>query len=86
MRTAEHNRLAGTSGRLQTDMAAHITWLNERLTPLDDALETRLRARPLWREHDALLPSAPGMGPGCARTLLLELPELGTLTRQKIAT
>src|SRR5438093_794478 len=72
MRTAEQNRLAGTSGRLQTDIAAHITWLNERLATLDDDLETRLRASPLWRENDELLPSAQGMGPGCARQVLLE--------------
>src|SRR2546425_8343313 len=49
MRTAEQNRLAGTSGRLQTDIAAHITWLNERLATLDDDLETILPASPLWR-------------------------------------
>jgi transposase len=85
MRTAEQNRLAGTSGRLQTDIAAHITWLNERLATLDDDLETVLRGSPLWRENDALLQSAPGIGPVCARTLLLALPELGTLTRQQIA-
>jgi transposase len=85
MRTAEQNRLAGTSGRLQTDIAAHITWLNERLATLDDDIETRLRASPLWRENDDLLQSAPGIGPVCARTLLLELPELGTLNRQQIA-
>jgi len=85
MRTAEQNRLAGTSGRLQTDIAAHITWLNARLATLDDDLETTLRASPLWRENDDLLQSAPGIGPVCARTLLLELPELGTLTRQQIA-
>jgi len=85
MRTAEQNRLAGTSGRLQTDIAAHITWLNERLATLDDAIETLLRASPLWREHDDLLQSVPGIGPVCARTLVLELPELGMLTRQQIA-
>ena len=85
MRTAEQNRLAGTSGRLQTDIAAHITWLNARLATLDDDLETTLRASPLWRDNDDLLQSAPGIGPVCARTLLLELPEWGTLTRQQIA-
>jgi len=85
MRTAEQNRLAGTSGRLQTDIAAHITWLNERLATLDDDLETVLRGSPLWRENDDLLQSAPGIGPVCARTLLWERPELGTLTRQQIA-
>jgi transposase len=85
MRTAEQNRLAGTSGRLQTDIAAHITWLNERLATLDDDLETLLRASPLWLDNDDLLQSAKGIGPVCAHTLLLELPELGTLTRQQIA-
>ena len=85
MRTAEQARLAGTSGRLQTDIEAQITWLNERLATLDDDIETLLRASPLWRENDDLLQSAPGIGPVCARTLLLELPELETLTRQQIA-
>ncbi len=85
MRTAEQNRLAGTSERLQTDIKAHITWLNERLGTLDDDIETLLRASPLWRENDDLLQSAPGIGPVCARTLVLELPELGTLNRQQIA-
>jgi transposase len=85
MRTAEQNRLAGTSGRLQTDIEAHMAWLNERLATLDNDLETLLRAIPLWRENDDLLQSAPGIGPVCARTLVLELPELGTLNRQQIA-
>ncbi len=85
MRTAEQNRLAGTNTRLTQDIAAHITWLNERVATLDEDRETVLRASPLWRENDDLLQSAKGIGPVCARTLLLELPELGTLTRQEIA-
>jgi len=85
MRTAEQNRLAGTSGRLQTDIEAHITWLNERLATLDNDRETLLRASPLWRDNDDRLQSAPGLGPVCARTLLRELPELGTLNRHQIA-
>ena len=85
MRTAEQNRLAGTTGRLQMDIEAHITWLNERLAMLDDDLETLLRASPLWRENDARLQSAPGSGPGWARTLRLELPAWGTLHRRQIA-
>jgi transposase len=85
MRTAEQNCLAGTSGRLTQDIEAHIAWLNTRIATLDDDLETRLRASPLWRANDDLLQSVPGIGPVRARTLLLELPELGTLTRQQIA-
>ena len=85
MRTAEQNRLAGTNERLQTDIKAQITWLNERLGTLDEDIETLLRASPLWRENDDVWQRAPGIGPVCARTLVLELPELGTLNRQQIA-
>lgn len=85
MRTAEQHRLAGTRGRLTQDIEAPIAWLKARIATLDDDLETLLRASPLWRENDDLLQSVPGIGPVCARTLLLELPELGTLTRQQIA-
>jgi transposase len=85
MRTAEQNRLGSAPPRLQPDMQAHITWLNTRLTTLDDDLDTTLRASPVWREREELLRSVPGIGPVCARTLLLDLPELGTLNRQRLA-
>ena len=85
MRTAEQNRLARASERLTKDITAHITWLNAAIATLDDDLETMLRASPLWRENDDLLQSAKGIGPVSAHTFRLELPELGTLTRQQIA-
>jgi transposase len=85
MRTAEQNRLAGTNECLTKNITAHIMWLNADIATLDDALEALLRASPLWRENDELLQSAKGIGPVSAQTLLLELPELGTLTRQEIA-
>jgi transposase len=85
MRTAEQNRLAGTSARLTKDIEAPMTWLNAGIATLDDDLATLLRASPLWRENDELLQSAQGIGPVSAHTFLLELPELGTLTRQQIA-
>ena len=85
MRTAAQNRLAGTSECLTQDIEAHIAWLNARIATLDDDVETTLRASPLWRENDDVLQSVPGIGPVCARTLLRELPELGTRTRQHIA-
>ena len=85
MRTAEQNRLAGVSERLTKDITAPMAWLNAGIATLDDDLETLLRASPRWRENDDLLQSAKGMGPVRAHTLRLALPELGTLTRQKIA-
>lgn len=85
MRTAEQNRLGSAPRRLQADSQVHITWLTERLAALDDDLDTTLRASPVWREREELLRSVPGSGPVCARTLLLDLPELGTLSRQRLA-
>jgi transposase len=86
MRTAEQNRLAGASERLTKDITAHMTWLNADIATLDNDLETRLRASPLWRDNDDRLQRAKGIGPVRAHTLLLALPELGTRTRQQIAT
>ena len=74
MRTAAQHRLAGTSGRLQPDMAAPMAWRNERLATLDHDIETLRRASPRWREHDDWWQRAPGIGPVCARTLVLALP------------
>ena len=85
MRTAEQNRLSGVSQRLRADIQAHITWLDTRLASLDEDLDATLRASPIWREREALLRSVPGIGPVCTRTLRLDLPEVGSLSRQRIA-
>jgi transposase len=85
MQTAEQHRLAGTCARLTQDIAVHIPWRNTGIATRDDALETLRRASPLWRDKDALWQSVKGMGPGCAHTVLLARPALGTLTRQQSA-
>ena len=85
MRTAETNRLGSAPPRVQVDLQAHIAWLDQRLAALDDDLDSTLRASPVWRERETLYRSVPGIGPVCARTLVLDLPELGTLSRQRIA-
>ena len=85
MRTAESNRLSTAPAAVQADITAHLAWLDQRLATLDDDLDTTLRASPVWRERELLYRSVPGIGPVSARTLLLDLPELGTLSRQRIA-
>ena len=74
MRMAEYNRLGNAPRRVQAAIEAHITWLDARLAELDDALDTPRRARPVWREPAERRRSVPGIGPGCARTLVLDLP------------
>jgi transposase len=85
MRTAAPHRLVGTSARLTKASVAPMTWRNADIATRDHDLETTLRASPRWRDNDDLLPRATGMGPVCARTVRLALPEWGTRTRQHIA-
>ena len=85
MRPAEPNRLGSAPRRLHADIEAHIPWLHARLRPIDDDLDTTRQARPVWRAREELLRSVPGIGPMCARTLVLDLPALGTLSRQHLA-
>jgi transposase len=85
MRTAETKRLGSAPPRGQGDLHAPIAWLDQRLAALDDALDTALRASSVWRERATLCRSVPGMGPVCARTLGLDRPELGPLSRHRMA-
>jgi transposase len=85
MRPAAQHRLGKGPLRLQTDIQAPITWLDSRRAALDDDLDTTLRTSPVWRAREALLRSVPGSGPVCTRTLRRDRPELGTLSRQRLA-
>jgi len=85
MRTAEGNRLEATDRPIEREIRTHLCWLNKRIDALDRQLDKAIKASPMWREKDALLQSAPGVGPTLSRTLLAEVPELGELDRRKIA-
>jgi transposase len=63
----------------------HIDWLEREIKKEDDQLDTLIKASPLWRAREDLLRSAPSIGPGTARALLADLPELGTLKRRQIS-
>jgi transposase len=84
-RTAEQNRLGRALPRLPPDLQAPIAWLNTRLTTLDDDLDTTRRTRPVWQAREERLRRVPGRGPVCARPLLLDRPELGPWSRQRLA-
>ncbi len=85
MVTAEKNRLGRALPRVRPGLQRHIAWLKEELAQLDDDLGKSLRASPLWREKEEILRSVLGVGPVLSRTLLAELPELGTLDRRQVA-
>jgi transposase len=81
-RRLEH---APPTGKLTRELRHHIRWLERRVDDLDDEMGTAIEASPVWRVHEDLLRSVPGIGPTTARTLLAELPELGRLERRAIA-
>lgn len=85
MLTAERNRRHRARPALHASLDAHIAWLETQLGDTDHDLQQRIEASPLWRLNDQLLQSVPGIGPTTARTLLSDLPELGTLSPQAIS-
>jgi transposase len=85
MLTAEKNRLSRARASLRKGIEAHIDWLTRELRRVDADLDSAIRHSPVWRVQDDLLQSIPGVGPGLSRTVLAELPELGTLSRKQLA-
>lgn len=59
--------------------------LQAALTELDGEIGDQVRGSPAWRAAEDLLTSVPGVGPITARTLIAELPELGRITRRRVA-
>lgn len=80
-----HRRRQMTQRRLLRRIDRHLTVLQAELSEIERELDDSIRATPAWRESDDLLKSVPGIGNATARTLLAELPELGTLGRKQIA-
>jgi transposase len=87
MRVAEKNRRgkASLTKQVKRDLDAHIEWLDRRIKHLDDDLRETLHKSPAWRVNDDLLQSVKGVGPTTSLTLLIMLPELGTLNDKRIA-
>lgn len=85
MMVAERNRLSGASKSVRKRIDAHIRWLESELHRADKDLDQSIRQSPTWQANEDLLKSVPGIGPVVSRTLLAELPELGTLNRKQIA-
>jgi transposase len=59
--------------------------LKAQLEQIDHDIDTAIRGTPAWREAENLLTSVPCVGPRIARTLIAELPELGSLDRHQAA-
>ena len=85
MIVAERQREKRAAKRTQKSIARLLKALQKELTEIDAEIDDSVRGSPVWREKEDLLTSVPGIGPTIARTLLADLPELGTLDRRQIA-
>lgn len=85
MIAAENNRLEMTSKAVRKSIGAHVRWLEQALERANQELDRAIEQSPIWKENEELLRSAKGIGPVTSRTLLAELPELGTLDHKQIA-
>ena len=86
LRTMETNRqqTAVHKATIRSHLAVLQT-LNKQIDHLDQQIAKLIESDDDWRAKAQLLQSVPGIGPVASTTLLAELPELGKLNRQQIA-
>lgn len=85
MIVAEKQREKRAARAMRRSIVRLLKALEKELAEVDKDIDDAVRGSPAWREKEDLLASVPGVGDVTARTLLAELPELGTLTRREIA-
>ena len=86
MRSAEKNRLARAyTAQVQEELRQHIAELTSRIKAIDEQLHNEIKNDPNWNQKLEIISSVPGIGATTAHSLLMCLPELGTLNRKQIA-
>jgi transposase len=86
LHTAESNRLDLATAKLaRKGIRQLLSVLEKQLAGLDAEIARLIESDDDWKAKDELLQSVPGIGPATSAALLAELPELGQVNRQKIA-
>jgi transposase len=86
LQTAESNRLELTTSKLAAKSIRQVlTLLGKEIAKLDAEIARLIASDEDWRNKAQLLQSVPGVGPATSASLVAELPELGRLNRQQIA-
>lgn len=83
---AEENRARrATSKQMKKSIQRLLVALRRELDSIDADMDSHIRKSPAWLVRQDLLTTMPGVGKTVARTLIAELPELGSLDRRRIA-
>ena len=86
LRTAEQNRLETTLTKVVRKNVRHLVELvDKQIRQIEEAISELVKNEPELASKAALLETAPGVGPVTATSLLVDLPELGSLDRQQVA-
>jgi transposase len=85
MIVAEKNHIHSSPACLHRPIHAHIRFLQKQLSKLDTKIDQLLLDDPRHHHTNHILQSVPAIGPVVAKTLMIDLPELGTLTNKQIA-
>jgi len=81
---AEKNRLDTASKLIRKDIEGVVRLLERRVAKLDDKIDQAIQADDEKAGTWSRLQTVPSVGPGVARALIVDLPELGQLTRRQI--
>lgn len=69
----------------QRDVDVTIRFLQNRLETIDEQMKALIAKQPEWSAKAKLMDTVPRVGPVLIRSLVAELPELGTLNRKQVA-
>lgn len=84
MIVAEKSRLETASAAFRSDIRSLVGILERRVAKLDRRIDEAIAADAAKAATFARLQTAPCVGPGIARALVVDLPELGRLDRRQI--
>jgi transposase len=82
---AEKNRKGTAPAAVRSTIEPILRAVSQQITKLEERIDLALREDLEQSELLDLLQTVPGIGPAVARTLLVDLPELGTLGRRQFA-
>jgi transposase len=86
VRVAEENRVGQTTDKfVQKTLGKMLRTLEGQIKAIEERIAQLLEEDEHWKAKLDLLQSTPGVGKTVASTLIAELPELGRLNRQEIA-
>ena len=86
MRTAESNRFKQAhAARVRASIEGILDLIAQQLDDLDRQMGELIEQSPSWQAKVDLLKSVPGIGDQTAQMLVVQMPELGSCSRQEVA-